>query len=243
MLTSVANTEIKVLMKAVTFILISCFISLSSVQAQQPAGKPAATGAKPVYTLQQQFNSLKFRSSSYQENNNTYKVVRVDHLDRLWKSVQDSIKGQEKSIRQAGLVTEQALVKTRQELKAQQAQMQALKLDNQQKEQVIEKTAHDVASLSVFGLDMNKHVYVIMSWIIFLGLGMLAGAFAFLYRKGKVVTDEKIHGFEVISQEYKEYKQNAREREIKIKRELQTEANKVEELNQQIAQLKKQVSL
>jgi hypothetical protein len=239
-------------MKAVSFFLITCFLSLSTVQAQQssaPTSRPAATrpgsGQAPrvPYSLQQQFNSMKFRSSSYQEFNHDYKVVRVDHLDKFWKNVQDSLKGREQAIRQGGKATEQALIKARQELKAQQAQVQALQQDNQQKEQAIRKTAHDVASLSVFGLDMNKQLYVILSWVAILGLGLLAGVFAFLYKKSKVVTDQKVQAFETISQEYKEYKQNAREREIKIKRELQTEANKVEDLNQQIALLKKQVSM
>lgn len=229
-------------MKAVTIFFLSCFISLSAAQAQQ-AQKAVGQAQRPAYTLQQQFNSLKARSSSYTEANRTYKVMRVDQLDRLWKNVGDSLRGREGQIRQAGKATEQALVKARQDLKSQDQQIQALKNDNQQKQKALEQTSHDVASLSVFGLDMNKQVYVILSWIVILGLGILAGIFVFLYKKSKVVTDEKIHAYEDISQEYKEYKQNAREREIKIKRELQTEANKVEELNQQIIQLKKQVSL
>jgi hypothetical protein len=226
-------------MKAVSLFLFSFFISLAGVQAQQPAGQTS----KAAYTLKQQFNSIKARSSSYSENDRQYKVMRVDHLDRLWKNVEDSLKGREQQIRQAGKATEQALVKTRQELKAQQAQVEALKKDNQQKEQAIRQTAHDVNSLSVFGLDINKQLYVILSWVVILGLGIVAGSFVYLYRKSKVVTDEKILAYEGIAQEYKEHKQNAREREIKIKRELQTEANKVEELNQQIVQLKKQVSM
>lgn len=229
-------------MKAVSTFLFSCFLSLTAAQAQQPQ-KAASQAARPAYTLQQQFNSIKARSSSYTEFNRSYKVVRVDHLDKLWANVEDSLKGREAQIRQAGKATEQALVKARQELKTQNAEIQALKSDNAKKQQAIEQTSHDVASLSVFGLDMNKQVYVILSWVIILGLGILAGIFVFLYKKSKVVTDEKVHAFDQISQEYKEYKQNAREREIKIKRELQTEANKVEELNQQIVQLKKQVPL
>lgn len=232
------------LMKAVSFFLISCLISLTTVQAQQSSGQ-TATRTRPApkgpYTLQQQFNSMKFRSSSYKELNHDYKVVRVDHLERLWQNVQDSLKGREQAIRQAGKATEQALVKARQDLKAQQQQVQALKQDNQQKEQAIRQTAHDVASLSVFGLDINKQIYVILSWVVFLGLGILAGVFVYLYKKSKVVTDQKIQAFDEISQEFKEYKQHAREREIRIKRELQTETNKVEELNQQIVLLKKQL--
>jgi hypothetical protein len=240
-------------MKAALFFFITCLISLTTVQAQQstpqnsrpavPARPGSGQASKGPYTLQQQFNSMKYRSSSYQEFNHDYKVVRVDHLDRFWKNIQDSLKGREQSIRQVGKATEQALVKARQDLQAQQTEVKALKRDNLQKEQAIQKTAHNVESLSVFGLDINKQLYVILSWLVILGLGILAGVFVYLYKKSKVTTDQKIHAFDEISQEYKEYKQNAREREIRIKRELQTEANKIEDLNQQIAQLKKQVPM
>jgi len=226
-------------MKAISLLLVSCFISLATVQAQQTASKPT----QEAYSLQQQFNSMKSRSSSYKEFNQNYKVVRVSYLDSFWKNVQDSLKARERNIRQAGKATEQALVKAKSDLNNQAAELQTLKQANAQKEQQIQTTAHQIASLSVFGLDMDKQVYVVLSWLVILGLAVLCGIFAFLYKKSKVVTDQKINAFEDISKEYKEHKQNAREREIKIKRELQTEFNRVEELKQQINQLNKQMPI
>jgi len=226
-------------MKAISLLLVSCFISFTTVKAQQTATKPT----RESYTLQQQFSGMKSRSSSYKEFNQDYKVIRVSYLDSFWKNVRDSLKAREHNIRQAGKVTEQALVKAKNDLNTQASQLQALKQENALKEQQIQKTSHDIASLSVFSLDINKQVYVILSWIAILALALLSGIFAFLYKKSKVVTDQKISAFEDLSKELKDHKQNAREREIKIKRELQTETNRVEELKQQIIQLNKQLPI
>ena len=226
-------------MKSFLLLLVTCFLFNASVQAQNAPVKPS-TGP---FSLQQQFNGIKNRSSSYKEFNQNYKVVRVTYLDSFWKNVQDSLKARERNIKLAGKATEQALVKARQELSSQAAQLQALKQENANKEQQIQKTSHEISSLSVFGLDMNKQVYVILSWLVILALAIVSGVFAYLYKKSKVTTDQKINAFEEISKEFKEHKQNAREREIKIKRELQTESNKVEELKQQIIQLNKQLPI
>jgi len=226
-------------MKAISLLLVTCFISVSSVKAQKTAPKPALESS----TLKQQFSGMKSRSSTYKEFNQDYKVVKVSYLDSFWRNVQDSLRARERNIRQAGKATEQSLVKAQKELENQSAAIQNLKQENAQKDQQLQKTAHNIASLSVFGIDMDKQVYVVLSWLVILALALLSGVFAYLYKKSKVVTDQKISAFEDISKEYKEHKQVAREREIKIKRELQTEINRVEELKQQINLLNKQMPI
>jgi len=226
-------------MKAISLLMVFCFVTLTSVQAQLTAPKPS----QEALTLQQQFNGMKKQSSTYKEFNQNYKVVRVSYLDSFWKNVQDSLKARERNIRQAGKATEQALAKAKNDLDNQASQLKNLQEENARKEQKLQQTSHDIASLSVFGLDMDKQLYVVLSWVVILALALLSGIFAFLYKKSKVVTDQKINAFEDVSKELKEHKQNAREREIKIKRELQTETNKVEELKQQINQLNKQMPI
>jgi len=227
-------------MKAISFLMVFGFVTLTSlVHAQLTAPKPS----QEALTLQQQFKGMKSRSSTYKEFNQDYKVVRVSYLDSFWKNVQDSLKARERNIRQAGKATEQALVKAKKDMDNQASELRTLKQENARKEQKLQRTSHEIASLSVFGLDMDKQVYVVLSWVVILSLALLSGVFAFLYKKSKVITDQKISSFEDVSKELKEHKQNAREREIKIKRELQTETNKVEELKQQINQLNKQMPI
>ncbi|QMU27224.1 hypothetical protein [Adhaeribacter radiodurans] len=225
-------------MKVIALFIATVFMLVAGAQAQQPAP------VKPTYNaLQNQFNALKSRSTSYKEYNQDFKVVQVKRLDTFWKNVQDSLRARESTVRKAGKATELALKKAQQDLAQQKAELQSLKQANIRKEQQIQQNAHDVASLSVFGLDMNKQVYVILSWIVILGLLMATLVFSYLYKKSKVTTDEKIKAFEEVSQEFTVHKQSARERELKIKRDLQTESNRVAELNQEITLLKKQVSM
>ncbi|PIQ21057.1 MAG: hypothetical protein COW65_11355, partial [Cytophagales bacterium CG18_big_fil_WC_8_21_14_2_50_42_9] len=135
---------------------------------------------------------MKSRSSTYKEFNQDYKVVKVSYLDSFWRNVQDSLRARERNIRQAGKATEQSLVKAQKELENQSAAIQNLKQENAQKDQQLQKTAHNIASLSVFGIDMDKQVYVVLSWLVILALALLSGVFAYLYKKSKVVTDQKI---------------------------------------------------
>ncbi len=225
-------------MKVIALFIASVFLLLTGAQAQPVA--PAKTSSN---ALQYQFNALKSRSSSYREYNQDYKVIQIKRLDTFWQNVQDSLKAREQNIRKSGKATEKALAQARQDLASQKAELQSLKEANAQKEQQIKQTAHDVNSLSVLGIDMNKQAYVVMSWIIILGLAVVAAVFSYLYKKSKVTTDEKIKAFEEVNQEFTVHKQSARERELKIKRDLQTEANRVAELNQEIALLRKQVSM
>jgi hypothetical protein len=194
-------------------------------------------------TLSNQFNGLKSKSSSYQENQVVYKVVRLSSLDAFYKSVQDTIRAREQALLLARKGIDQELVQARENLKKQETELEALKEENALKEQEVQKSASEIANLSVFGLEINKQTYVILSWGIILTLLVVFGVVMFLYKNSKVVTDEKKKAFEDIDQEFKEHKQNARDRELKIKRELQTEMNRVEELNQQIALLRKQAQV
>ena len=225
-------------MKVIALFIAAVFMLVLVTQAQQPAPAKPRSNA-----LQYQFNAIKSRSSSYREFNQDYKVVQVRYLDAFWKNVQDSLKAREQNILKAGKATEQALVQARKDLATQKEQLEQLKQANALKDKQINQNAHDVASLSVLGLDVNKQVYVVFSWIIIIGLLVVAGAFYFLYKKSKVITDQKIKAFDEVNQEFTVHKQSARERELKIKRDLQTESNRVAELDQEIAALRKQVSM
>lgn len=227
-------------MKALSLSLFFCAVVLTSGMAQTQAQAPKNRAA---YTLQQQFNSMKFRSSPYKEFGHDYRVVRESHLDAFLKSVQDTLQVREQSIKNAGKETAVALEKTQQELEAQRAQVQALQKDNAQKEAQIQQTDHDIATLSVLGLDIDKQLYVVVSIAIILGLGALAAVFAYMFKNSNSVTMEKVKAYEEVDQELKDYKVAAREREIKLKRELQSEVNKVDELKQEIAELRKRTAV
>ncbi|WP_210465864.1 MULTISPECIES: hypothetical protein [Rufibacter] len=221
-------------MKAISLSLFLGVLVVTSGQAQTAA--PAQNRA--TYNLQQQFSSLKFRSSTEMKYNQPHKVVKQASLDAFFKNVQDTLRARQQSIKNAGKETAVALAKTQKELADQKAQVQALQEVNAQKEKQIQQGAHDVASLTVLGIDMDKQVYVWLSLAIIAVLGIIAAIFASMYKNSNRVTEEKIRAYDELTEEFKAHKQLAREKEIKLKREQQSEANKVEELKQQLAQLR-----
>jgi chromosome segregation ATPase len=211
-------------------------LTLSAAQAQGTTkeGTPASN------SLAKQFNDLKNNANSYTENNRVYKVVSVTALDAFWKNVQATMEAREKELKQAGIATEQELAQAKEDISQQNSQLQALKQQYAEKEKEVQQNAHDVANLSVLGIDMEKQNYVILTFGIIIALLLVLGIILLQYKSSKQVAIEKQKAFNEIDTEYNEYKKAAREKELKVKRELQTEMNRIEELNQQIASLKKQ---
>ncbi|WP_187261235.1 hypothetical protein [Pontibacter beigongshangensis] len=211
------------------------FLSIATATAQQTNTKESASPAP----LARQYNSLKEGSNSYRENNREYKVVNVSALDAFWRSVQQTIKATEQGLIDDKKAAEDYLAQARQTIAEQQKQIQALKLDNQEKDKQVQASLHDVNSLSVLGIDMKKQFYVILTAVIILALLVLLAIKIQQYKRSNVVAVEKLNEYNAIELELNEYKKTAREREIKLKRELQTEMNHNQELALELEQLKR----
>ncbi|KAA9345856.1 hypothetical protein [Adhaeribacter soli] len=217
------------------------FLSLAlmgAVTASQAQNSPAAT-TDITPALQSHFDRLKSSSNSYQEHNRSYKVVDVSRLNSFWDGVLNTVKEHEKGLQSAGKNTVSELAQAKTTIEAQSQQIAALKKENALKEKAVQQNASEIANISVFGLDVNKQVFLFLSLGIIFLLGIVAAVIASVYKKSKVIADEKVKAFRDIEQEFTEYKKAARERELKIKRELQTEMNSKEELKQQLASLQK----
>ncbi|WP_018479244.1 hypothetical protein [Pontibacter roseus] len=218
-------------------LLFALVLSAPVAQAQGTAKEDN----QAVNSLSGQFNELKTKSNSYNEGNREYKVVNVSLLNSFWQSVQATIKQTEqKQIKDLNAARED-LAAARTKIEEQEKQLAALKQDNAEKEAAVQQSEDAVNNLSVLGLNVHKQVYVIINTAIIALLLIVLGIVFTQYKSSKKVTDEKKKEYEDIDREYNDYKKNARERELKIKRELQTEMNLVAELNEQIAALQKKV--
>lgn len=189
--------------------------------------------------LQDHFNRLKSQSNSYREHQRAFKVIDVSRLDAFWNGVLTTVKESEKNQAKAGKNTETALLQAQATIKNQETQIRALKQENAVKEKAAQQNAYEVSHIMVFGIGINKQVFLFLSLGIILGLSILAAVIASLYKKSKVIADEKVNAFRDMELEFTEYKKAARERELKIKRELQTEMNSKEEMKQQLASFQK----
>jgi hypothetical protein len=220
------------------FFLPLLFVLVLTAPVVQAQGT-ATEENQAANSLSGQFNNLKSKSNSYMEGNREYKVVNVGLLNSFWQSVQATIKETEQKQIKDLNATKQDLTEARATIEEQARQLEALKQDNAKKDAAVQQSEDEVNNISVLGMGIHKQVYVIINTSIIALLLIVLGIIFTQYKSSKRVTDEKKKEFDAIDQEYNEYKKNARERELKIKRELQTEMNLVAELNEQVAALQK----
>ncbi|MBC5994556.1 hypothetical protein [Pontibacter cellulosilyticus] len=215
---------------------ILSLVLMSSVGVTTQAQNTATKEAKASEQLQNQFKSLKDNANSYREGSREYKVVSVSAMDAFWNSVESNIKATETKLDKARSGSKEELEQAQSKIDAQQAQIEALQKDNALKDEEVKKSD----SISVFGvLYIPKQAFVIMMFSIIGLLLVVAAVFYFQFKNSKVVTDQKKRAYDEIDAELQEVKKTAREKELKLKRDLQTEMNRIDELNQEIAALQK----
>jgi len=223
-------------MKALFLPLFLILLSTGAMAqgTKKTAAAPASNG------LASQFNKLKTNSTSYRERGEAYKVVNVSALDAFWENVQRTMQQSEKKLLDSSKQTRLDLAEAQETIAQQKKQLQVLKAENAQKEQEVQKSASAIANISVLGLDMPKQLYVLMTAVIIIALLVILAVVMAIYKRNKQVTDAKQRAANEMEQELNECKKSSREKELKLKRELQTEMNRVEELNKEIASLQRQ---
>jgi predicted nucleic acid-binding Zn-ribbon protein len=167
--------------------------------------------------------------------------VNVAQLSAFWQGVQATIRDTEQKQIKDLNATRGDLEAAQSRIAEQEKELEALKVDNAQKDAAVQQSEDAVNNLSVLGIPIHKQVYVIINTVIIALLLIALGVVYTQFKSNKRVTDVKKKEFDDIDREFTDFKKNAREREIKIKRELQTEMNLVAELNEQIAALQKKV--
>ncbi|WP_162425741.1 hypothetical protein [Pontibacter pudoricolor] len=219
-----------------TFLSFILVVMFTAVQAQGTAPQKA----KPAKnSLSSQFDNLKENANSYNEKGQQYKVVNVKTLNNFYSSVNDSLHVIGKKLADARAGADKELIEARANVEAQQKELKALTEETARKELEVQKSQHLINNISFFGIDMGKQFYVILNSVIIVALLLILAIVMMQYKSSKSTTTEKVKAFNDIDNEFNEYKKAARERELKLKREMQTEFNRAEELSQQLAALQK----
>jgi hypothetical protein len=153
------------------------------------------------------------------ENYDPYKVIKKTELADFWKSVNDSIVRYQKELK-----TERRTVAS------QQAEISQLKNTSAELNTTLSQTQIDKDSVTFLGIKANKFLY--LSTLCLLFLVAVAGIVVlyYMYMNSNSVTTQKISAYAVLSKEFDEYKLGKIEMERKLRRELQTQVNKLEEL-------------
>ena len=207
-------------MKRSIFYLFAIVFLTSGAFAQETESTTQEPVDRGPNNLREQFDELKTTSNTYEN----YKVIRINKLDQFWSNVQDS------------------LFKSRQELlsakeRVQQVEVQLDDIDEQLEEtqSSLESSEFESNRINVLGLYVLKESYMKVVWGIIGALILVLAVILIKFRVNNRVTTQKKKDYEELSDEFNEYRKLVRDREIKIKRELQTERNKLEELRRKQA--------
>jgi len=170
-------------------------------------------------SLKTQFQEMLDKSESYTE----YKVIKKTNLSQYSKAVQDSLEtyGVEINALKNAVNDQKSqisqLSKSITELETQLAESEELR-----------------GSLSLLGLNINKTTYHLIVWVI-IGALLAFGIFAYSnFIRSNIITSKSIKKYNVLETEFDDHKKKSYEKQIKIGRELQTERNKVDDLQAKI---------
>ncbi|MCU0355517.1 MAG: hypothetical protein MUD08_17525 [Cytophagales bacterium] len=174
-------------------------------------------------TLNGQYQQLKEESNDYQE----FKVIKKTTLDAFWSRVQDSI-----------AVNKRKLAEARKEIDTQKAELGQLQNQLKASQEQMRQKDEAASEVPVLGIGVDKGGYVTFSYFLYaVLLGVLAFFFIQYQRSGRVTAGIR-KDYEEARASVDDYKRKLLETQTSLGRELQTERNLVDELKQEITQLK-----
>lgn len=175
----------------------------------------AQTADEEVNTLDKQYETLMRVSTTYQE----YKVIKHVRLNAFWKNIQDSI--------QTAKVEQQTL-----KLEIAELNGELLTTQNNLAEVTsnLEASNHDRDRIDFIGIPLTKSFYNSVVWGIIFILGGFALLFFYRFNKSNSITRSTKKECDTLFNEYDNYKKNTRDKELQLKRELQTAINTIEDL-------------
>ena len=205
-------------MKTSTLLIVLVFLFSSFHSFSQDSQEETT---EPDNTLENQFRVMKSSSNTYQ----IYKVVKLTSLDEFWRTVSDSLKverGEVKSLKA--------------EVVGLNAEVSNLEGQIAVRDSHLEEQEFQIEHMSFLGMSITKGAYVTITWIIIFVLFFTAIILYFRFKSANRITVKAKNEYSELDEEFENHKKRARETESKIKRELQTELNTVQELKQKFGE-------
>jgi len=196
--------------KVIGLLTATLFLTLSTV---------AQSENDSANSLFDQFEDLKKKSNNYQN----YEVVDKAVLGEFWNNIDDSLRVQKDEI-----------ASLKKDLAATQKNVSQLEGQISERDSKITEQTELIDNMSFLGIQIGKGTYVTFTWAIIFVLIILVLIVYFRFKKANKVTTETRKEFNTLQAEFEAHRQRARENETKIKRDLQTEINRVEELKEKL---------
>ncbi len=165
-------------------------------------------------SIEDQFDELKESSETFKE----YKVIKIKTLNDFWKSVLDSIN-----------VKEAAIAKLQSENSVNKTNIDQLKANMEVRDAAIEELQYATSHINVLGVEFGKTFYQILNFTIISILLVFCGILIVSLKERRNIAKTKISAFEKLELKFEEYKRSSLDKQMKLRRELQTEINKREQ--------------
>ncbi|MBK6266268.1 hypothetical protein JKA74_14575 [Marivirga sp. S37H4] len=166
--------------------------------------------------LENTFRGMIEGSETFQQ----YKVIPITKINSFEKQLSDTLENYQSQIEQAEISKNNA----EQTADSLRSEVQLLTTD-------LEETQKQVDGILFLGMPMTKSGYNIMFWtivaILIIGLALV---YALFLNSNRVTKQTKVEK-ERVDNELEELRKTSHEKQVKIKRELQTALNKLEEQN------------
>ncbi len=171
-------------------------------------------------TINKQYGELIEASNSVKSSSGReYKVVNLQDLNVIWKNVQDQMAASKEDLK----ATQDKVTSLNQEVSK-----LTQKMDEQQS--IVEASEHAATHINVLGLDVPKDKFVATFWIITAILLVLLAGAIYQFKRSRKVTHRTQLNFAQLQEEMEELRRTSLEKERRLRRELQTERNAVEEM-------------
>lgn len=165
--------------------------------------------------INEQYNNLMTSSETFKD----YKVIKINELDSFWKNIMDSVNQQKQSI--ASLNNEVAGQNNK--LSKQSAEIESLK-------NRISELEEQTSSIEVIGISIDKTLFKTLILSISIILVATIGFLLFQLKDKLVLAKNKVKDYESLESKYEEFRRSALEKQMKLRRDLQTERNRLEEI-------------
>ena len=199
-----------------SFLLAIVVFSFSNI-AQSQNNEEAIVKSLPSKNIEGKLNNLMDKASNFQE----YKVIKKDLLSDFQNSFSSFINNAQ--TKYSNLYSNLEQKETT--IQSLNKELNSVKLQNSEL-----STAVD--SVSLFGLNLKKGTYNLLMWSLVIGLGFVTAFFVYRFKRANEITKNSKDILADIEDEYQAFKQNAIEREQKLRRQLHDEIKKTRKLKE-----------
>ena len=146
-------------------------------------------------------------------------IILVTYFWKYWGLGQDWLKAKQQAINNA-----QATIT------AQEPKINSLNGTITTQQATIDEKEFDTTHINVLGIAWSKETYKVFNFVAIIALILLVGFLFFQFKNSQRIAVAKKKDFTKLSEEYEEYKRTALEKQMKLRRELQTERNRINDL-------------